>query len=133
MKNLRPALGPFIRMLPSALFSAVLFLLLAGCGENKPPEPVAPEDAPAALREAFTSAQPATKDLVEQVAGAIEKGDLAKASVGLNSLSANQTITKEQRSLAARCLISVNEKIQQAAAQGDQQAQQFRHIQRGAK
>lgn len=115
----------------AVLMGAVL--ALAGCSRSQPPAPIALADVPAALREAFKDAKPEFKTLVEEIIPAVEKPDYPKAFNGLQMLAARPGLTKPQRELVARCVMSVGEQMNAAAGSGDAQATEFLQLYQGQK
>jgi len=108
-------------------FSRLLLLALAisfaGCKKAAPPvEPISIESAVAELGKAFGTATGKAKSLANDASKAITAKEYAAAGQALSGLTSIPEITADQRSVASRCLISVNEKLQEAAAQGSPEA-----------
>jgi hypothetical protein len=108
-----------------------LFLLgtsLIGCSKSEAPTPVEVGQIPAALREAFQGAKDPVAGLVADLIAAVEAREWPKASVAVQALSSATGLTKKQRETAARCLITINTQVNEAAATGNQQAEEVQRI-----
>lgn len=102
-----------------------LLLGAAGCQNAAPPvEPITIEMAVGEITRVFTKSSGKTKAIANEAAKAITANDFALASKALTALTAIPELEEEQRSVASRCLISVNEKLQEAAVQGNPEAMQ---------
>ncbi len=113
---------------------AIACLLMAvGCGEKKAAEPLAVEQVPNAVENAFKEAPPEVKNSANEVIAAVQGKDEPKALVDLQNLSARSDLTPEQREAANRSIISLNQKLSEAAAQGDQRAAQALEVYRARK
>ncbi len=107
--------------------SAVLLALVVSLGCK--PQIVAPEPLPVdqlagALEKAFSSAPAQAKDMATEVAAAVRAQDYAKAQPQLQVLAGLPKLSKEQISVTTRGLVTLNEALQNAQAQGDQKAAQ---------
>jgi len=112
-------------------FLATALLLLAGpmgCGRNEAPSPVEAALIPAVLRETFQSAKEPVTGLVTGLVDAVEAKDWPKASVAAQALSKTTTLTAKQRDMLARCLITINTQVTEAAATGNQEAEEVRRM-----
>ena len=104
--------------------------MLAGCGKNSTssaPPPLAADQVPATIENAFDQAQPEVKSVADSVASSVKNQDSATAFEQLQDLSARPSLTSEQRSAAARAMVTVVQQLQEAAANGDQKAQEALH------
>lgn len=112
----------------------LLMMLLAvpGCNRSSaPPTPLPVEQLPSALEKAFSQAQPESKDLAKQVVASVQAQDYAKAFLELQQLAAMPNLTKEQRTVTARGLLTVNGLLQTAQTKGDEKAAEvlkFQHM-----
>ena len=103
--------------------SFFLLFIVAGCNNNiSPLAPLPVEQLPSALEEAFSKAKPDVKELADQIIASVKTQDYAKAFHALQNLSVAPGLTKEQTSIAARSLLTVNSLLQSAEAKGDQKA-----------
>ena len=121
-----------------------MFLLSCGCTkEAPPPKPLAIEEAPASLEEAFKApakgvTSQANQDsevraLVNDARAALSAKDYAKALFALQSLSVRSDLTDAQRDFATRAMLSVHQALAQAASSGDQKAQQALDVRRATR
>ena len=78
----------------------------------------------ATFNKAFAGAKAETKDLATEVVTAVQAQDYPKAFAQLQYLTAAPGLNKEQRSVMARGLLTVNELLAKAQSQGDQKAAQ---------
>jgi len=104
---------------------AFFLLLIAGLGCKKdiPPPTVLPVDQFAAtFNKAFAGAKAEAKDLAAQIVTAVQAQDYSKAFAQLQSLTSVPGLTKEQQSVMARGLLTVNDLLAAAQSQGDQKA-----------
>src|SRR5215470_8218858 len=104
------------------LIGASLTLLLAsGCRKaNVPPPPLAAEQIPAELQKAFASSTPEFKDVAQKISTALAEKDYPTASAGIQVLFNAPGVTKPQRVIAARAMLTINQLLQEAQAAGDQ-------------
>lgn len=114
----------------SLLAGLLLWALLPACDPGKPPEPVGAPEIPRVLQEAFKEAKAPTKDAVKQVVTAVEQKQWPQASVAIQHLSGQAGLTAAQKDAVARCLIGINQQVSEAAAAGDQQAEQVQQMRR---
>ena len=113
------------RIIPASLLLLLLAGFTLGCErEAVAPTPIPVDQLPGALQSAFSGGSAEAKDLVSQVVAAIQAQDYSKAHPLLQTLSASPNLTKAQIEVTARGLLTVNELLQTAQAQGDQKAAQ---------
>lgn len=94
-----------------------------GCSRNAgPPPPLAAEQIPAAMEQAFHQAAAETKEAAGQVVSAVQSKDYPKASAVAQALSERPDLTSDQRLLVARALLTLNGLLQAAQAHGDENA-----------
>ena len=116
------------------LFSTFAILLSSGCSKKvEPPKPLAVEQAPTSLDEAFKNAKAEAKALAVEATAALQAKDYAKALLALQSLSGRSDLTAVQRDLASRAMLAVNKALSEQASTGDQKAQQVLQIRRMTK
>ena len=116
------------------LILGVCWMLAAGCTkEIAPPKPIALEQAPSSLQEAFKGANSDLKSLVDAAVGSLGTKDYTKALFALQTLSARSDLTPQQRDLTTRSTLAVNQALADQANSGDQQAQQVLQFQRSNK
>ena len=112
------------RFLLSLSSAWALLVLSSGCSQSKPPEALTAEQVPATVESAFKDASPEAKSSAAEVIAAIQGNDEPKAILDLQALFARPDLTPEQRDVASRSMISLNERLRAAAAQGDKNAAQ---------
>ena len=120
------------------LFVAVLcsfaVILFTGCrGADKPPTPLAADQVGPEMQKAFATATPEVKDSVTKLGAAIQSKDYPAASIEIQFLFNMPVATKEQRAMTARAMMTVNNLLQEAQAQGDQKAAAAISLQRKMK
>lgn len=125
---MRPLPSPWRRRWVPFLLALVLTGLLPACRKAAPPAPAEVTAIPTLLREVFKGSPQPILDTVEEVVGCVENQAWPKASVEAQALSGNPKITSKQRETLARCLITINAQLEQAATAGNDQAQEVRRI-----
>ena len=117
-----------MRNLQISRIHLILLLLLAaviGCNKTSSiPEPLTIEQFPSAFEKAFRTAKSDVKDLATEVVSAARTNGYGQAYTSLQSLSTIPTLTKEQSSVVARGMLTLNGLLQSAAAKGDENAAQ---------
>jgi len=106
---------------------ALLLLLISGlgCKKDVPSPTVLPVDQFAAtFNKAFAGAKAEVKDLAAQIVTAVEAQDYSRTFAQLQALTSSSGLTKDQRSVLARALLTVNDLLAAAQSQGDQKAAQ---------
>ena len=107
------------------LLCALLFIVAVsvGCSRSSAPlTPLAAEQIPTALQEAFAKAKPETRELVNQATAALQAQDYSKVFFALQTLSGQSGLNKKQQTAANRALLTANNLLQAAQAKGDAQA-----------
>jgi hypothetical protein len=90
------------------IFSAILgIILLTGCSGGRP-TPLGLDEIPAAFQKGFQNAKEETRAVASGVVKQVEKRQLGPAAFQLQNMLADRSLTKDQNSLVARALISVN-------------------------
>jgi hypothetical protein len=92
------------------LFAIFGTILLAACG-GAPPAPLSLEEIPGAFQKGFQNAKEETKMVIQGISRQVEKRQLGPASFQLQNFMGDRGLTKEQNSLIARALISVNAEL----------------------
>jgi hypothetical protein len=113
-----------------SLTAGLLLVAWAGCDRAKPPEPVSVADIPRLLQAGFKDAKGPVKEAVANVVGAIEAQDWPKASLAIQSLSSQAGLKPPQQELVGRCTMAINAQMAEAAAAGNEQAEQLRQVHR---
>lgn len=106
---------------------ALLLLIICGLGckpQATMPTPLPVAELPAALEKAFRVAPAEAKDMAGQVVALVQAQDYPKAHPQLLALAATPKLTREQLDVTARGLVTLNELLQAAQAQGDEKAAQ---------
>jgi len=105
------------------LIASMAVLGPCGCGKDPgPPPPLAVEEIPAQMRKAFNGAESEAKDTVGRLTAALQSKDYPAAYEEVQALCSLPGETREQRSLAARALLTITGLLQTAQAQGDERA-----------
>jgi hypothetical protein len=90
-----------------------------------PPTPLSAEEMPGALQKAYEKASGDTKDFATQVNAALGAKDYQKAYNAILTLSSRPGLSKDQRSVVSRAMLTINQLLQTAAEnQGDAKAAQ---------
>ena len=105
-----------------ALAAGILVATSAGCGRSGGGVAKTPEQAKEAIQQAFAGAPSDVKAMVGDVEAAMKANEDAKAFLQLGNLSARADLTAEQRGAAAQAMLTVNQKLSAAAANGDRDA-----------
>jgi hypothetical protein len=111
----------------SNILFPLLMVLLAGSGCDKSSKPLPPlplDQLPAALEKAFTQGEAETKELAGSVVASVRSQDYAKASASLQALLGRPNLTREQKDVTARGMITVHNALEAAQASGDTSAAQ---------
>lgn len=115
---------------------ALLLPLLFGVGCDRtsaPPTPLAVEGIPAAFEKAFAKAKPQTKELANQFVAAVQAKDYSKAFLGLQTLLGDASLSKQQMSVTSSALLTVNNLLEAAKAEGNQKAAETIKVYRSTK
>ena len=95
----------------------------AGCSRHQPPQPLALSEIASAMALVYTNAPPPVKSLAQQAVEAIETGNYLRAYNQFQALVSIPTLSKDQRSVASRAMLTANSELQVAAENsGDEQA-----------
>ncbi len=105
-----------------ALIAVGLVAPSAGCGRSGTGVAKTPEQAKEAIKQAFAGAPSDVKAMVGDVEASMKANEDAKAFLQLGNLSARPDLTAEQRGAAAQAMLTVNQKLSAAAANGDRDA-----------
>lgn len=120
----------FLRVIVSGL---LLALAMAGCEKNTPPQPLAVDQIPAAMNQAFAKSSAERKELVDRAVSALQNKELSKALMVVEGLCAVPDLTSEQRETASRALLTLNQELQAAAQRGDKAAAEFQRLRQSAR
>ncbi|MEI6356941.1 MAG: hypothetical protein WCP53_07550 [Verrucomicrobiota bacterium] len=113
--NTRPRVG-------LALVAGLLLVATSGCGRSGAGVAKSPEQAKEAIKQAFAGAPSDVKTLAGDIEAAMKANEDAKAFLQLGNLTARPDLTAEQRGAAAQAMLTVNQKLSAAAANGDRDA-----------
>lgn len=113
--NTRPHVG-------LALVAGLLLVATSGCGRSGAGVAKTPEQAKEAIKQAFAGAPSDAKTLAGDIEAAMKANEDAKAFLQLGNLTARPDLTAEQRGAAAQAMLTVNQKLSAAAANGDRDA-----------
>lgn len=112
---------PSIRVFGLVLLIPLLFG--AGCDRSSaPPAPLSVEELPAAFEKAFGKAKPGAKELAKQIVASVQAKNYSKAFQDLQSLISTAALSKEQMKVASGALLTVNNLLDAAKAEGDAKA-----------
>jgi hypothetical protein len=113
----------FAGVLTALLLSQICLVGGLSCKRaGEAPPPLALEQIPAELEKVFLNGTAEAKGLVTEITSNLQSKDYSAAFRTLQSLSGNQGLNKDQRSILARCMLTVTSLLQAADAQGDQKA-----------
>jgi hypothetical protein len=107
--------------------SLLLFVLLAASScdrASKPLPPLPVDQLPGALEKAFSKAESDTKELASSVVASVRSQDYAKAYGDLQALVGKPKLSREQKDVTARGMITVHDALEAAQANGDAAAAQ---------
>lgn len=105
-----------------------LLLGLGGCSRSEAPTPIELGQIPTVLRESFKEAKEPVAGLVNDLVGAVEAREWPKASVAVQALSGAAGLSAKQREAVARCLMTINTQVSEAAAAGNPQAEEIQRM-----
>ncbi len=74
------------------------------------------------MDQTFQKAKPEVKAAAGQVVTAVQSQDYAQAAAAVQSLSSRPDLTKDQRLLTARAMLTINGLLEAAQAKGDEKA-----------
>ncbi len=113
------------------VFVSGLLLVGQGCHrEVSPPPPLAAEAIPAEFEKAFKNAKPALKELAAQVTDSLSKSNYPAAYEQVQMLCSAPEASKEQKTLAARAMLTITTLLQNAQARGDEKAAEALSLQK---
>lgn len=100
-----------------------LAALLGGCSRDIPPPQAMPADQVVpAMEKVFKDAQPELKKMAADFNASFKGNDPSRAFMALQTLNSRTELSVGQREVVTRSLLTVNEKLQAAAAQGEAKA-----------
>ena len=116
------------------LIAASLLVLSPGCRRAEgPPPALTLEQLPVAIEKAFAKPKPDASESLATLLAALREKDYPKAFTALQAVSAVPGLTKEQASVSASGLMTLNNALQDAQGQGDQSAAQTLQTYRATK
>ena len=118
--------APLVRSsIPRALILAISLVCACGCRRaDGPPPPLSLEQLPGAVEKAFAQTNPAASEKVKELLTALRDKDYSKALMALQAVSAMPGLNRAQADVAGAGLITLNNALQEAQSQGDQNAAQ---------
>jgi len=119
-------------MLRSLTFAFICFGLFLGCGKSQP-QPLTDANFTAELNKTFANSQAETKEMIQQATANFENKNFVAANSSISTLLSRRDLSGEERAAASQALISLNQKIAQAAEQGDPVAQQMQRMKAAGK
>jgi hypothetical protein len=117
----------------SLIACGVVLAISIACSKNEAPRMLTSEELPKAVTEAFSKAKPQTKKLASDIIDMMKKKEFTKALPAIQGLCDIPDLDKNQRSVASQLLLTVNNDLQAAQAQGDAAAQSLINNQQIAK
>jgi hypothetical protein len=106
---------------------AVLVLALScGCNRNhgSPPEPLPEGEIPSAITQAFSTADKETRDQATQYVTDVRNHDKSAAFEDVQQLAQRHGLTRDQRAIVVRALMTSAQQAHEAADNGDTRARQ---------
>jgi hypothetical protein len=104
-----------------------------GCSRSEAPKALRPELLPSIVENAFKDAVPEAKTAATEIIISLRTNNDVKAFFELQELSSRPDLTLAQREATARSMLSLNERLRTAAADGNQQAAEALQIYQSGK
>jgi hypothetical protein len=125
----------FTRLCGLGLTLASALLLATGCskGGKNASATVTPEQVPRTVEQAFQDAPTDVKQQAAQAVSSLQSQNDVAAFVQFDSLSKRSELTAEQRQAAFASWMAANERLQQAAANGNKTARDLLDTYRASK
>jgi hypothetical protein len=108
------------------------FGLMFGCGKSAP-QPLTDANFSSELNKSFASAKAEPKEMIQQATASFENKQFVAANSTISTLLSRQDLSAQERTAASQALINLNQKIAEAAAQGDPVAQQMQRMKAAGK
>jgi hypothetical protein len=108
------------------------FGLLLGCGKSAP-QSLTDANFSNELNKSFANAKGEPKEMIQQATASFENKQYIAANSTISTLLSRQDLNAEERRAASQALINLNQKIAEAAAQGDPIAQQMQRMRAAGK
>lgn len=106
-----------------AFVICALLMWVTGCSkEAAAPPPLAADRIAPEMQKVFAQAKPETKDLVTKVTSSLQSKDYATSYDAVQALIALTDLSKDQRALTVRAMMTIYGLLQDAQAQGDEKA-----------
>jgi len=107
---------------------------MCGCTrEAGPPPALTLDQLPVAIEKAFAKAKPEASEQLNSFLAALKDKDYPKALMALQTVSALPGLNREQAKVVAAGLVTINNALQEAQSQGDQNAAQALQTYRATK
>ncbi len=108
------------------LIAALAGLLSGGCGKDtsSAPAPLAEEQIPSVIAQTFSNSNKETQEEANQYVDDVKSHNYPAAFEDAQKLAHQPGLTHDQRATLARALRTTSQKLQDAAASGDNQANQ---------
>jgi hypothetical protein len=113
--------------------ACLLVCLVVSCAKSGPPTPLALDQIPAALNQAFASSPAERRELVDRALASLQNKEIGKATMVLEGLCAVPDLSKKQREAATRALLCLNLELQAAMQRGDKDAAEVLRLRQIAK
>src|SRR6476646_7185747 len=92
--------------------AAVMAIIITGCNRTAAPKPLALEEIPAALSNAFKPARMLVRQNAESIAKQVVEKQYAPATIQLQAMLP-QELSSEQRMVASTALMTLNQILEQ--------------------
>ncbi len=129
---------PHLQLLRRALASAILahaLILLPGCGGggDESADVATPQEAATQIDEAFSTAEPEIQQNIHIASEALREGKFEQAVVALQTTRGSTNLTLDQGMAVHNSMVSLEQHLINAAANGDAEAQRAYDLLKRAK